>query len=210
VPLVARLLLVRHGRTNLQKEDRYWGSTDIPLNDEGIRQAELIKDRLAAEKITHIYSSALSRARDTAKTTAKAQHLTTIACPELNEFNFGYAEGLTYREIEKLHPALAKEMAGMGDIHFPGGESLGKFFSRTRAFLERLEKHKPQDVIAVFAHAGSLRMIICHLLELEQKTWYKLFLDYASLSIVDTYQHISIMNTLNNTSHLKPKPDDES
>jgi broad specificity phosphatase PhoE len=207
---VARLLLIRHGRTNLQKEDRYWGSTDIPLNDEGIRQAEQIKDRLAAEKITHIYSSALSRARDTAKTTAKALHLTITACAELNEFNFGYAEGLTYKEIEKLHPVLAKEMARMGDISFPGGENLGKFFIRTQSFLPRLEKHKPQDVIAVFAHAGSLRMLICHLLELEQTNWYKLFLDYASLSIVDTYQHISIINTLNNTSHLKPKDTDES
>ena len=207
---MARLLLIRHGRTNLQKEDRYWGSTDIPLSDEGVRQAEQIKDRLSKEKITHIYSSTLSRARDTAKTTAKAQHLAVTTCAELNEFNFGYAEGLTYKEIEKLHPALAKQMASMGDISFPGGENLSKFFIRTQSFLARLEKHKPQDVIAVFAHAGSLRMLVCHLLELEQKNWFKIFLDYASISIVYTYQNISIINTLNNTSHLKPRDADGS
>jgi len=202
---MARLLLIRHGRTNLQKEDRYWGSTDIPLNGEGIRQAEQISDRLAREKITHIYSSALCRACDTAKTTAAAHHKTITPCTELNEFNFGYAEGLTYKEIEKLHPSLAKEMAKMGDITFPGGESLDNFYIRTRSFLKRLEKHKPQDIIAIVAHAGSLRMLICHLLELEMKNWYKLFLDYGSLSIIDTYPHISIINTLNDTSHLKPK-----
>jgi len=202
---LARLLLVRHGRTNLQKENRYWGSTDIPLGDDGIRQAEQIKKRLAGEKITHIYSSALSRAQDTAKPIAEALHKAITVCAELNEFNFGYAEGLTYKEIEKLHPALAKEITKMGEITFPGGESMEKFFVRTHSFLERLEKHQPQDVIAVVAHAGSLRMLICHLLDLEPKTWYKLFLDHASLSIVDTYPRISILNTLNDTSFLKLK-----
>jgi phosphoserine phosphatase len=204
-PVLARLLLIRHGRTNLQNEDRYWGSTDIPLSDEGIRQAKQISARLSGEKITHIYSSTLSRARDTAKTTAEAHHKTITACAELNEFNFGYAEGLTYKEIEKQHPSLAKELARMGDITFPGGESLDKFFIRTQSFLKRLEKHQSQDVIAVVAHAGSLRMLICHLLELDQHYWYKLFIDYASLSIVDTYQHISIISALNDTSHLKLK-----
>jgi phosphoserine phosphatase len=207
--IVARLLLIRHGRTNLQKEDRYWGSTDIPLNAEGVKQADRIKDRLAKAKITHIYSSALKRANDTAKTTADAQHKTITACQELNEFNFGYAEGLTYKEIEKQYPALAKQMGEMGDITFPGGESLGKFYMRTGTFLKRLESHKPEDVIAVFGHAGSLRMLICHLLELEQKYWYKLFLDYASVSIIDTYGQISIINTLNDTCHLKHKDVDE-
>jgi broad specificity phosphatase PhoE len=206
---VARLLLIRHGRTNLQKEDRYWGSTDIPLNIEGIKQAGLIKDHLAKEKITHIYSSALKRARDTAKTTADTQHKTITSCAELNEFNFGYAEGLTYKEIEKQYPALAKQMGEMGDITFPGGESLGKFYVRTGSFLKRLENHKPQDVIAVFAHAGSLRMLICHLLEIDLRNWYKIYLDYASVSIIDTYGRISIVNKLNDTSHLKPKDDDE-
>jgi len=202
---VARLLLIRHGRINLQNEDRYWGSTDIPLSDEGIQQAKQISSRLAGEKITHIYSSALSRSRDTAKITAEVHHKTITVCAELNEFNFGYAEGLTYKEIEKLHPSLAQELACMGEITFPGGESLDKFYVRTQSFLKRLEKHKPRDVIAIFAHAGSLRMLICHLLELEQNFWYKLVIGYASLSIVDTYPRISILSSLNDISHLKLK-----
>jgi alpha-ribazole phosphatase len=200
-----RLLLIRHGRTNLLNEYRYWGSTDIPLNDDGIKQAEQIKDRLAKEKITHVYSSTLSRARDTAKITAEAHHKTITVCAELDECNFGYAEGLTYKEIEKKHPSLAKELAGMGNITFPGGESMDQFYIRTRSFLKRLEKNQPQDVIAVVAHAGSLRMLICHLLELEHKNWYKFFLDYASLSVIDIYPHISILNTLNDISYLNPK-----
>ena len=199
---MAKLLLIRHGRTNLQKEDRYWGSTDIPLNDTGIKQAEQIRDSLAKEKITHIYSSTLSRTRDTARIIAVPHNLSVTSCEELNEFNFGYAEGLTYEEIKKLHPSLAEEMAKMEAISFPGGESLDKFYVRVHAFLTRLEKHKAQDTVAVIAHAGSLRMLICHLLELEPKHWYRMFIDQASVSVINMYPHISILNSLNDTSHL--------
>jgi alpha-ribazole phosphatase len=201
---VPRLLLIRHGRTNLQKEDRYWGSTDIPLSDTGIKQAEQLKDRLAGEKITHVYSSTLSRSKDTAKIIAAPHKRDVTACAEMCEFNFGYAEGLTYEEIKKLHPSLAEELARMDAISFPGGESLDKFFNRTQTFLKRLETHKQADVIAIVAHAGSLRMLIIHLLGLEQKQWYRMRLDHASLSVVEMYPHISIIDTLNDTHHLKP------
>lgn len=199
-----RLLFVRHGRSNLQKEDRYWGSTDITLSEEGIKQAEQLRDRLSTEKITHIYTSALSRAIETAKIIAEPHKKEAIPCEEINEFNFGYAEGLTYNEIKKLHPSLAEELAKMEDISFPGGESLDKFYNRTRAFLKRLEKHPQQDVIAIVAHAGSLRMLICHLLGLEQKQWYRMRLDHASISIIDMYPHICILGSLNDTHHLRP------
>jgi alpha-ribazole phosphatase len=201
---VPRLLLIRHGRTNLQKEDRYWGSTDIPLSDVGIIQAEQLRDHLAGEKITHVYSSTLSRSKDTAKIITAPHKKEITACSEICEFNFGYAEGLTYEEIKKLHPSLAEELAKMGEISFPGGESLDKFFNRTQAFIKRLGQHKQDDIIAVVAHAGSLRMLICHLLGLEQKMWYRMRIDYASLSIVEMYPHISIIDFLNDTHHLKP------
>ncbi len=199
-----KLLLVRHGRINLQKEDRYWGSTDIPLSDTGTKQAEQIRDILLDEKITHVYASNLMRARDSAKIIAAPHKREVTACEEMNEFNFGYAEGLTYEEIKKLHPALAEELARMGDISFPGGESLDKFYARTKAFLKRLEPHKQTDVIAIVAHAGSLRMLICHLLGLEQNLWYRLRIDHASLTIMDMYPHICILNSLTDTHHLKP------
>lgn len=197
-----KLLLIRHGMTNLETEDRYWGNTDIPLNDAGIKQAEQLRDRLAPEKITHFYASTLSRARNTAKIIA-AERRNVIACPELCECNFGYAEGLTYDEIKRLHPALAEEMGEMEAVNFPGGESMEEFHARVKAFLKRLERHKPQDIIAVIAHGGSLRMLICHLLELDIKHWYQMQIDRASLSVMDMYPRVCILSSLNDTSHLK-------
>ncbi len=199
-----RLLLVRHGRTNLQKEDRYWGNTDIPLNDLGIIQAKQVRDRLEPEKVTHVYASNLSRARETAKIIAAAFHKEVAECEELREFNFGYAEGLTYDEMKKLHPELADELGKMGNVKFPAGESLDGFFERVKPFVKRLEKHKPPDVIVIVAHGGSLRMLICHLLGLELKHWYRFRLDPASISVVDMYPSVCILNSLNEIDHLAP------
>jgi len=200
---VPKLLLIRHGMTNLQKEDRYWGNTDIPLNDLGITQAKQLSDRLMKEKITHVYSSTSSRALDTAKIIGDVHHRNVIACEELGECNFGYVEGLTYDEIKQLHPALAEKLGKMEAVSFPGGESLEQFHTRVKTFLKRLEKHKPQDTVAIVAHGGSLRMLICHLLDMELKHWHRLRIDRASLSIVEMYPSISILNSLNDVAHLK-------
>ncbi|MEE8174740.1 MAG: histidine phosphatase family protein, partial [Dehalococcoidia bacterium] len=63
---MSRLLLVRHGQIQSDNPARYWGHTDIPLNPEGVRQAEKLRERLAEERMTAIYSSNLIRALDTA------------------------------------------------------------------------------------------------------------------------------------------------
>jgi len=200
---VPKLLLIRHGMTGLQKEDRYWGSTDVPLNDLGIKQAEQIRDRLAGERFSYVYTSPLSRALDTAKIIAAGRRRDVIPCDELCECNFGYLEGLTYEEIKAMHPAVARQLGRMEAVSFPGGESLEQFHTRVQAFLKRLEKHRPHDTLAVVAHGGSLRMLLCRLLDLEFKHWHRLKIDRASISIVDVYPGVSILSSLNDTNHLK-------
>ena len=200
---MSRLLLIRHGRTKLHKDDRFWGKTDIPLSNIGIKQAGQLRARLASEKITAVYSSTLSRARFTAEIIASGRKLDVKAFDELCECNFGYVEGLTYPEIKRLYPVLAEELNERKAVTFPGGESLDQLNKRVMTFLKRLEKHKPQDTVAVVAHGGPIRLIICDLLGLEQKHWQQLRIDLASLSIVDTYPGTSILSLLNDTSHLK-------
>jgi alpha-ribazole phosphatase len=200
---MARLLLIRHGRTKLHKDDRFWGKTDIPLSNIGIKQAGQLRARLASEQITAIYSSTLSRARVTAEIIAAGHKLDVKPSGELCECNFGYIEGLTYPEIERLYPSLAKELNNRTAVTFPGGESLGQLNQRVVTFLKQLEKYKPQDTIAVVSHGGPIRLIICNLLGFEQKHWQQLRIDMASLSIVDTYPGTAILSLLNDTSHLK-------
>ena len=200
---MARLLLIRHGRTKLHKDDRFWGKTDIPLSNIGIKQADSYGHAWLQEKISAVYASTLSRARFTAEIIAAEHNLDVKSFSELCECNFGFIEGLTFPEIKRLYPALAEELNNRKAVTFPGGESLDDLNKRVKTFLKKLEIPKPQETVAIVAHGGPIRLIICHLLGLELVHWQQLRIDMASLSIVETYPQTTILSLLNDTSHLK-------
>ncbi|MFH0941681.1 MAG: alpha-ribazole phosphatase [Chloroflexota bacterium] len=200
---MSRLLLVRHGETELKSSERYWGATDVPLSALGLEQAERLRDRLAGEKIGAIYASDLARARVTAETIASKHRLTVTGCPELREINFGRLEGLTFSEIEQRFP----EIAGLWkkrtlNLVFPGGETVARFNRRVSRFAGRLAGHTPDETVLVVAHNGTLRTLICRLLGLGLEHRWQFRLDLASLSIVETYSPGGILRLLNDVSHL--------
>jgi alpha-ribazole phosphatase len=199
---LSKILLVRHGTTKLHTGNRFWGKTDIPLSNTGIKQAGQLRNRLAPEKIDAIYSSTLSRARSTAEIIASEHKTDVIACEELCECNFGYIEGLNFEEIERFHPALAEALNDRTAVAFPGGESLGQLNGRVQSFLRRLEKHKPKETILIVAHGGPLRLMVCNLLGLGLEHWLQIRIDLASLSIVETYPQAAVLDLLNDVSHL--------
>ena len=201
---MSRLLLVRHGETELNSAERYWGQSDVKLSALGLRQAERLHDRLAAQKIDAVYSSDLQRALATAKTIASGHRLDVTICAELREINFGKLEGLNFEEISQLFPEFTAKwkVQRNTDIEFPGGESLDQLHSRVRNFVDRLKKGKAEETVLVVAHAGVLRSLICQLMEIELRYIYQIRLDLASLSIVETYPEGAIVSLLNDTSHL--------
>ena len=200
---MSKLLLVRHGDTVLNSAERLWGETDVELGTVGLRQAERLRDRLAAQRIDVIYSSNLQRALATAKTIASRHQLKVITCPELREINFGKFEGLTFQEIRQLYPEIAELWTNWSpQLEFPGGESVDELNTRVTRFLDRLKKHTPEETILIVAHSAPLRLIICHLLGIELWRWRQFRLGLASLSIVETYPQGAIVSLLNDTSHL--------
>ena len=201
---MSKLLLVRHGNTKLNSAERYWGQTDVELGADGIRQAERLRDRLATHKIDVIYTSNLRRASVTAKIIASTHHLDIITCPELREINFGKLEGLKFNEISQLYPEVTEAWSKWSPaLKYPGGESVSELNNRVSKFLERLQKHSPEETILIVAHAAPLRLLICHLLGIGIRHWRQIRLDLASLSILDTYPQGAIVNLLNDTSHLE-------
>ncbi|MBA7666788.1 Phosphoserine phosphatase 1 [subsurface metagenome] len=200
---MAKILLVRHAQTKLHQADRFWGSTDIALSDIGIRQSEQLRDRLAEEKISAVYTSTLSRARTTADIIVAKRKINTTASDELNECNFGYIEGMTFDEIQRLYPELAAELLDWKTVAFPGGESLEDLDKRVLSFMDRLTGHKEKETVLIVSHGGPLRLLICHLLGLGLEHWLRFRVEHASLSIVETYKQGNVLTLLNDTSHLK-------
>jgi len=201
---LSRLLLVRHGITEFNSSRRFAGYSDVELNDEGLRQVEKLRDRLAKEKIDAIYCSDLKRAVATAEIIASGRNLEIVRCPELREINYGDAEGLTFEEIGHRYPKLAEAITNFTlEISFPGGESFRGFIARTRKFLDRLNKHPVEQTILIVSHGGPLRVLVCDLLGIDQSHWRQLRCDNASLSIVETYPQRVVLSLLNDTSHLR-------
>ena len=183
---MSKLLLVRHGNTKLNSAGRYWGRTDVELSADGKRQAERLRDRLATQKIDAIYTSNLQRASVTAKIIASSHQVDIVTCPELREIDFGKIEGLTFKEVSQLYPEVAEAWSKRSlTLKYPAGESVTELNNRVRKFLEKLEKHAPEETILIVAHSAPLRLLICHLLGIRIQHWRQIRLDLASLSILD-------------------------
>jgi len=201
---LSRLLLVRHGNTELNSAQVFVGHADVELSATGYRQVKRLRDRLSAEKIDVIYSSDLKRALVTAEIIASKHQLEVITFPELREINYGNLDGLTFEEIRRLYPEVAELCVDWSpQLKFPEGESVDELNQRVSRFLDGLKQHAPEETILIVAHGGPLRLMVCSLLGIDLWHWRQIHLDLASLSIVDTYPEVAIVSLLNDTSHLR-------
>ena len=201
---MSKLLLVRHGETELNSAERYWGRTDVTLSAVGLRQAERLRDRLATEKINAVYSSDLRRSSLTAETIASRHKLEVITCPELREIDFGQLEGLTFDQISQLYPEVTRLWIERSpELKYPGGESIYQLNNRVGVFMRRLEKHAEQETILIVAHSGVLRTLACQLLGIELRHRWQIRLDLASLTVIETYPQGAILTLLNDVGHLR-------
>jgi alpha-ribazole phosphatase len=199
-----RLLMVRHGETELNSALRYWGKSDVKLSALGLMQAERLRDRLAFEKIDAIYSSSMVRARVTAEIIAFGHKLTMTECQELCEVDFGKLEGLTFEEIKTQYPDVAKLWIERSPaLEYPGGENRNQFYERVCSFTTRLGEHTGEETILIVAHSGVLRTLICRLLGIDLDFRWQLRLDLASLSTVEVYPNMNVLTLLNDVSHLR-------
>jgi probable phosphoglycerate mutase len=159
---VTTIVLVRHGVTDWNLDRRFQGQIDIPLNDEGLRQAELTGRRLAADpgrdRIAAVHTSDLSRAARTAQPIARALGLPMHADPALRERNYGAFEGRTHDELAQQEvEAWARWRAREPDFELPGGgESLRAVHARGAGALRGLAARYPAATVVAVAHGGVL------------------------------------------------------
>ena len=145
------LYLVRHGETDWNRERRIQGSTDIPLNETGRRQASVTGALLASREWDGVYASPLSRAFETAEIIARQLGLPSPqAVPQLAERNYGDAEGLTGDEIDT-------RFAG-ADI--PGRETREEVAARALPAIIALAESHPGESIVLVSHGGVIRTIL--------------------------------------------------
>jgi broad specificity phosphatase PhoE len=153
---VTTILLARHGETDWNREGRFQGHADPPLNNTGRAQAVDLSVALMAEEIAAVYSSPLRRALETAEVVAASHGLEPIPVDDLREVDVGSWSGLTRAEVEERFPAQFARWLDFGQ-GWEDGETYEEMGRRAVDALLRLAAaHDGERVLAV-THGGPIR-----------------------------------------------------
>jgi probable phosphoglycerate mutase len=161
------LLLVRHGETAWNRERRWQGQEDLPLNEAGLAQSRAIAARLRDVRVDALYSSDLRRARATAEAIGDGRDLPLVLDARLREVDVGSWMGLTSDEAGERDPeGHARWQAG--GTGWTDGESYPAMAARVVAAVEEIAgRHAAQDRIVIVAHGGPIRALAAHAVGLE-------------------------------------------
>jgi broad specificity phosphatase PhoE len=150
------LFLVRHGQTSANVNHQLVGSTDIPLDPLGERQAVQVGTRFARIRIDGIVTSPLQRARRTAAEIARNTDHDPIVVPGLSEIDFGQMEGLTIQQVLDQFPEMRSQIDDLQDMDlgWPGGETRRGFHERVMTTLLGIVERYENQSVAVVCHGG--------------------------------------------------------
>lgn len=197
---VRMIYLMRHGKVQLADgERRYIGHTDIPLSPEGIDQARQLGGILSGLDIAGLYCSDLTRSRETVRQITAALALEPVARQDLREINMGDWDGLTLNEVAIRYPEeYAERGADFANYRISGGESFAECGRRALNALEEILASSAGN-IAIVAHAGFNRTLLCQLLGLPFANMFNIPQDYCCINIISYAKRICRIKTINYT-----------
>jgi probable phosphoglycerate mutase len=173
--VTAPVYLVRHGETEWTLSGQHTGRTDIPLTDHGRDQARLVCGRLSARPFAAVFTSPLSRARETAELAGLGDRATVL--DDLREWDYGEYEGRRTADIRQDRPGWTLWADGV-----PGGETAEEVGERADRVIARLREVDGE--VAVFGHGHALRALAARWVGLPATSGRLLSLDPATVSVL--------------------------
>lgn len=192
------IYLLRHGAVDLGGTRRFIGHLDLPLSPVGERQAVAQAQRLRDRPLAAVFSSDLGRARRTAEIIAGPHALKPTLLPALREMDMGRWDGLAAAEIESREPlAFAAWRSRIGEFPFPEGESVADLLARAWPAFEAIVEGHVGRSVAVVAHGGTNRALLCRALGVSLGRLLVFGQDYGALTVVERtagYWHLRRLN----------------
>ncbi|MFH1820721.1 MAG: 2,3-diphosphoglycerate-dependent phosphoglycerate mutase [Candidatus Nealsonbacteria bacterium] len=195
-----KLLLLRHLKSQWNKENRFSGWTDIPLSDEGKKSAKEIAKKLRSFKIDKVCTSPLRRNQDTVDLVLKNLHketLPVIVDKALNERHYGKLQGMNKEEAKKKYGKDQVRLWRRGwDEALPGGESLKDVAKRLNPFYEKYikpELKKQKNVLVVASH-NSLRALIKRIEKISDSDIINVEMGFGELRVYELDQKLNLKN----------------
>jgi broad specificity phosphatase PhoE len=200
---MTELILARHGETAWNVEKVFRGRADVDLDEVGVKQAELLGKYLCTWGLEAIYSSPLRRALDTAKTVARYQKVAVRIAEGLTDFDYGEWQSLPEQEVKRLYPALLNEWHNSPhDVRIPGGESLEDVTKRAGEVVHGIISGHQGNVLVV-SHRVVIKVLICHLLGLDNSHFWNIRQDVCGITVFDYADGHFVLTRHNDTSHLR-------
>lgn len=200
-----KIYLLRHGQTNINRDGKFQGDTDKDLNEFGKKQAELLGKRMQKYHIDIIYSSDLKRVMETSEIINSYVNKEIVIKEELREINMGAWDAMTIEERYINNEGYADVWhKHLVDLPYPDGECGYDVCRRAMKIVDEVKKLHYENV-AIITSGGTIAVLLCEFLGLEQYKRFVMEIDNCSISIVnyDIFDNKITVKCINDTGHLE-------
>jgi broad specificity phosphatase PhoE len=201
---MTKVYLVRHGQTEWNKKLIFRGRIDIPLNEDGHREAEAIAEALKDKNIDAIYTSPLMRSIETAQPTAEFFHLDIVPVEGFIDISYGDWEGLTFDEVKEKYKDHYAQWEKTPDLlKFPHGETLDEVRKRSFSAFKDIVKENPGESILIIPHRVINKVLLCAILGLSNSHFWEIKQDTGCVNLIEYSNDRFALSMMNDTCHLK-------
>ena len=201
----SRIILIRHGETNWNKEGRFQGQIDIPLNEKGKEQASKASQYLKEIEFTKAFSSSMKRPYETAKIILKNNNIQIEKIESLVEINHGLWEGKLEEEIKQIWPEMLRDWHEKPEsVTMPEGESIKQVSDRAiSAWNHICNSQQENDTTLLVAHDAVNKTLLCHILGLSYSDIWMIKQGNGGITVIDIFKNKNnVLSSLNITNHL--------
>jgi broad specificity phosphatase PhoE len=201
---LGQIYLVRHGETAWNKAKIFRGRRDIPLDDQGRLEAACAARALREVPLVALYSSPLSRARETAEAIAAGHGLPVIVDEAFTDIDYG--EWTEYWDAEarrKFGDQYRQWKESPHRVKFPGGESLDDVRRRAAPRLMELARQHSEGTIALVSHRVVLKLLLCEAKGLDNSHFWEVRLDTGAISVLEYGKGTLRVAVENDTRHFQ-------
>lgn len=191
---MGKIILVRHGETELNVRGIYFGHMDPPLNENGKKQALKALESLRDINYDKIYTSDLSRAFETAKIINHG-NLDIVTTKDLREINFGIFEGYSYEELKEKHPVQLEESKDWRNYNYITGESVTEMQNRAVKFIE--ENINLDETTILVSHWGPINTILSHYISHGLDSYWKYSVNNGGIVVLEFSEGHPILKGFN-------------
>ncbi len=203
--LITSVYLVRHGQTAWNKEEIFRGRTDVPLDETGLKQAELVGQYFKGMEIDGVFSSPLSRAWQTAEKVTQFHDLKVQPLQGIIDMSFGKWEGRPHQEIRENDSKTYRQWVETPHlVRLPGGEGLDDVRVRAMAAIEEVIRNHPGKTLILVTHRVICKVLICAILGLDNSHFWQITQDTTAINFIQYRNGKYILSLMNETCHLKP------